>query len=57
MEPIAISVAQACKISGVGKTTFYGLIRDGRIQSKLIGRRRLVLTKSIFKYLESNEIA
>ena len=44
---IACSVDEACKISGLGRTTIYELIARKELQSRRIGRRRLVLVSSL----------
>ena len=45
--PLAVSVKVACAVIGVGNTTLWALIKDGRIQTAKIGRRRLVIYESL----------
>jgi Helix-turn-helix domain len=52
MEPIALSVADAIKISGLGKTTLYEAMADGRLEARLVGRKRLILTHSLRRLIE-----
>jgi excisionase family DNA binding protein len=47
MEPIAISINEAAKIVGLGRTSIYAMIADGRLEAFKIGRRTLVLVESI----------
>ncbi len=47
MEKLLVSVPEAGRILGVGRTSIYSLINDGKLDSRLIGRRRLVTTASI----------
>jgi excisionase family DNA binding protein len=47
MEPIAVSINEASKIIGLGRTSIYAMIADGRLQAFKIGRRTLVLVESI----------
>lgn len=44
---IACSIDDACKISGLGRTTIYELIGRNELKSRRIGRRRLVLVSSL----------
>ena len=47
MQPEAVSVAEAAKMIGLGVTTTYSLINEGKLGSVKIGRRRLVRVESI----------
>lgn len=47
MEPMTISIAAARDALGLGTTTIYGLISDGRLDTVKVGRRRLVTVASI----------
>ena len=46
-KPLAVTVKKACDLIGVGNTTMYALIRDGRVKTKTIGRRRLIIYSSL----------
>jgi excisionase family DNA binding protein len=46
-DPQAVTVDDACRISGLGRTSIYDLIAQGKLKSVAIGRRRLVLCESI----------
>jgi len=41
-ERLCYSVAEAARATGIGRTTLYGLIKDGRLRSSKIGKRRVV---------------
>lgn len=41
-KPLAVTVATARKISGLGNTTLWALIKDRRLQAVRIGRRTLI---------------
>jgi hypothetical protein len=43
---ISTSVAEFSRISGLGQSTVWAMIHDGRLESIAIGRRRLVLVDS-----------
>jgi excisionase family DNA binding protein len=44
---ITATVKEACEMSGLGKTKLYELIGDGKVDTTLIGRRRLVKVDSL----------
>jgi hypothetical protein len=44
--PISVTVDNFCRISDLGKTTVYGMIASGKLQSIKIGKRRLILMAS-----------
>lgn len=52
MEPIALSVSEAVKASGLGKTTLYEAMASGRLETRKVGRKRLVLTRSLRRMIE-----
>jgi excisionase family DNA binding protein len=49
MEPIAISVNSAAQTLGIGRTSVYALLKQGRLDAIKIGRRTLLTTASIRK--------
>ncbi|MFC5358240.1 helix-turn-helix domain-containing protein [Azospirillum himalayense] len=48
---IALSVAEAKSKIGVGTTKFYELLNEGKIEAVKVGRKTLVLTESLEKYV------
>lgn len=50
-ERAALSVRQACAYSGIGRTKIYELLAEGKLASRKIGDRRLVLRESIDRLL------
>ena len=42
IEPITVTIAETRKISGLGTTTIYELIKQNKLKATLVGRRRLV---------------
>lgn len=46
-KPIAVTVADACHITGLGRTKVYELIAQQKLKAVAVGRRRLVLVESI----------
>lgn len=53
MNPIAISVAEFCRISSLGKTTAFALIREGKLASTRVRGRTLVLFESAVALIAS----
>jgi excisionase family DNA binding protein len=47
MEPVAVTVTDACAAIGVGRTMLYQLLSERKLDSVTIGRRRLITTESI----------
>lgn len=54
MEPIATSVDGTAKALGIGRTSVYALIRDGRLETVKLGRRTLVKVDSIRNLINSS---
>ena len=46
-ERLSYSVAEAAKVTGLGRTTIYGLIGSGELPSRKIGNRRLIPAKAL----------
>jgi excisionase family DNA binding protein len=44
---LAVTIVDACEITGLGRTKIYELIGQGKLKAVSIGRRRLVLMESI----------
>lgn len=47
------SIAEAAKALGLGRTSIYALINEGRLETIKIGRRRLVKVESIQRLAET----
>jgi excisionase family DNA binding protein len=62
LEPAAIpfaqrlscTIAEACEATGLGRTKLYELIGDGHLATKTVGRRRLVLVRSLLSLLQTH---
>ena len=46
-EPLAYSVAEAVRVSSIGKTRLYGLAKEGRLEMRKIGGRTLIPAASL----------
>ena len=51
---LACTVNEACKAIGLGRTKLYELISEGRVETTMIGRRRLVLVRSLLTLVDEN---
>jgi len=51
--PFALSLAQAVKASGLGKTSLYAAIADGRLKCRKFGRRTLVEAVELARFIQS----
>ncbi len=46
-KPISVTVKTAREITGLGNTTIYELIKQGKLKTVAIGRRQLILYASL----------
>jgi hypothetical protein len=46
-KPLTVTVATAKKISGLGNTAVWGLIKQGKLEAVRVGRRTLVTFRSL----------
>ena len=47
MEMLLVSIADAAKALSIGRTSVYELIRSGELETRKMGRRRLITAASI----------
>lgn len=47
VEPLAVSVTNASRLLGIGKTVTYELIKRGKLNTVYIGRRNMVRMSSL----------
>ena len=47
IEPLAYSIADACRVTSIGRTRLYILIAEGRLEVRKIGRRTLIPAASL----------
>ena len=55
ISPITVTVKTARKLTGLGNTSVWKLIKDGRFRSVQVGKRRLIYLNSIKALLASSE--
>jgi excisionase family DNA binding protein len=51
VKPLTVTVATARKVSGLGNTTVWALIKTGKLEVVRVGRRTLVTYRSLEKLL------
>lgn len=54
-ERLAYSVADAARVTGLGRTTLYALMADGTLPSRKIGKRRLIPAASLMRLIGQEE--
>lgn len=52
MDPLLVSVQQAARMLGIGRTSIYQLINSGELQTMKLGRRRLITIESLRRVTE-----
>lgn len=52
MEPLAVTVATARELTGLGNTKIFELLASGQLYRVKVGRRTLITTKSIRALIE-----
>ena len=50
---IAFSVSETVEATGLGRTTVYQLIRDGKLRSVKVGNRRLVRASDVYGLVQA----
>jgi excisionase family DNA binding protein len=52
-QPSALSIIEAARTLGIGRSTIYRLIGEGRLPIRKIGRRTLILRSDIDTFIEA----
>ncbi len=50
---ISLTIAQAVKASGIGRTKLYALIKEGRLKPRKCGKRTLILMADLEAFVQS----
>ena len=51
LQPEGLSVMEACRVSGLGRTTVYEAISDGRLLARKAGKRTIILRTELQEFL------
>lgn len=51
--PYAVSIADAVKIVGLGRTSLYAAIAAGKLKTRKSGRRTLIETAALRQFIET----
>jgi excisionase family DNA binding protein len=51
-EPLAYSIENACRVSSLGRTNIYRLIKEGKLEVTKIGGRTLVKADSLRRLIK-----
>jgi excisionase family DNA binding protein len=54
MDPLLVSINDAAQMLSLGRTSVYGLIKDGRLATVKMGRRTLVRVDSIRRVADND---
>jgi excisionase family DNA binding protein len=51
LNKIAVSIPEACRLTGLGRSTIYEAIAEKSLKSLKVGRRRLILVEALREWL------
>jgi excisionase family DNA binding protein len=52
MQPIALTIAEACATARIGRTVLYELIREGKLPARKCGRRTVILADDLRHWID-----
>lgn len=55
MDQLSISIEEACKITGIGRTKLYQAINQGSLKAKKFGKRTIILKNDLNTFLSNLE--
>ncbi len=53
IDPAGLSVIEAARLAGVGRSTIYEELASGRLQARKLGRRTVILDADLRQWLAS----
>lgn len=54
-QPLGYRPEQVAALTGLSRTTVFALLKSGELESRKIGKARIVLARSVEKLLEGGE--
>lgn len=51
-ERLAYTIRDACRVSSIGRTRLYALIKEGKLEARKIGKRTLILADSLRQLID-----
>ena len=55
MEPLAVPIAEAARLSGVGRSTIYNEISNGNLQAHKVARRTIVKMEDLRTWIAGRD--
>ena len=55
MTELSLSIEDACKITGIGRTKIYQAINSGKLKARKLGKRTIILKQDLEVFLDSLE--
>ena len=50
-ESSTVSIAQAARMIGIGRSTLYAIIKDGQLPVRKLGKRSLILREDLDRFI------
>ena len=57
VDKIVLTMDEACSLSGMGHSTLYQAIKDGRLEARMKGHRFIVLRAALDRYIDNLPLA
>ena len=55
METLLVSITDAAKALSLGRTSIYELMRTGKLETRKMGRRRLITAESLRRLVDGQD--
>lgn len=53
IQPEGLSIVEACRITGLGRTSVYEAISDGHLTARKFGKRTIILRDDLRRFLSA----
>jgi excisionase family DNA binding protein len=57
IKPLTVTIPDATRMVGLSRSRIYELLGEGRLQSRKIGRRRLIVVQSLERLVDESQAA